>query len=116
MPLIELNSDTIGDLGGGTARPMINQELAKAVDDLYDRGEEDGKPRQVIIKIDLVRKEHLIVAQATAEAKLPPRRAYATSTEINHKSGQPVMLFQSANPERADQPTFEDVTEDGEIK
>lgn len=99
--------ETIAELDNGTAGPLIDREIARAVADLYDRGEEDQKPRKVVIQLELTVKSGLVVTDVTAEAKLPPRRARSTAAEVRHRDQQPVLCFQTHNPERHDQPTFE---------
>ena len=50
---VSLTCDTIGDQDNGIARHLIDSEITKAVNDLDDRGEEDGKPRKVSIELEL---------------------------------------------------------------
>lgn len=99
--------ETIADLDNGTAGPLIDREIARAVADLVDRGEEDGKARKVVIQLELTIKNGIVVTDVTADAKLPPKRTRSTATEARYRDSEPVLCFQTHNPDRADQPTFD---------
>ncbi len=110
--LINLSCDSIGDLDAGIARQLINREIDRAVADLEDRGEEDGKPRKVIIQLELETRDGLVVATAVCEAKLPPRRSGATaaSMRMRQRGSEKVseLCFQDLNADNPDQPTIHD--------
>lgn len=108
MALVSLSIDSIGDLNHGAARLLIQREIDRAVADLDDRGDEDGKPRKVVIQVELTRDKDFIVATVAAEAKLPPRRTGGTSAEIRAKDGVSILNFRDDNDERVDQPTLRD--------
>lgn len=106
---VVLSCDTIGDLDGGIARLLIDKEIAKAVNDLDDRGEQDGKPRKVNITVELITNKGLVVGTVSVDAKLPPRVSNSTAMRPRMASkGQTEVLFQASNGENPDQPTFND--------
>lgn len=106
--------DTLAELDNGTAGPVIDREINRAVDDLIDRGEEDGKPRKVVIQLELTIKNGIVVVDVTADAKLPPKRTRSTASEVRHRNQQPELCFQTHNPARHDQPTFDALENDKE--
>lgn len=109
---VALTCDTIGDQDNGIARHLIDNEITKAVNDLDDRGEEDGKPRKVVIEIEMVSANGLVISTVSAQAKLPARRTRNTAGEMRMAGkGTHAIVFQQHNGDRADQPTFEDVGE-----
>ena len=114
MAQATITLETIGDLDGGAAALTINNAIHRAVADLYDRGEEDGKTRKVAINLDLTIKSGIVVADVLAEAKLPPYRTNSTACVVKHIGGKPTLQFQTHNPERADQPTFDALDESEE--
>lgn len=104
--------DSIGEQDGGMARFLIDREINRAINDLEDRAEHDGKPRKVVIEVELMVKEGLIIADVSATAKLPAYRSRKTVCKLRMESkGQHALIFQTANPENPDQPTFGDVSE-----
>lgn len=106
---VALSCDTIGDQDSGIARPIIDAEIQKALDDLADRGEEDGKTRKVIIEIEIGLHNGMPYSNIAAQAKLPARRSRNTAGKMRMKAkGQHEFLFQADNRDNADQPTFDD--------
>ena len=113
---VALSCDTIGDQDSGMARFLVDAEIQKALNDLADRAEEDGKSRRVMIEIEIGLHNGMVFSNVAAQAKLPPRRSKSTAGKLRMKSkGNHEMLFQPHNGDRHDQPTFE-VDEGGEIK
>lgn len=107
---VALSCDTIGDQDNGIARHLIDNEITKAVNDLDDRGEEDGKPRKVVIEIEMISVNGLVISTVSAQAKLPARRTRNTAGELRMAGkGAHAIIFQQSNAERPDQPTFDDV-------
>lgn len=98
--------ETLGALNNGAARLIVDAEIAKAITDLEDRGEEDKQPRKVTITLVLGMKEQMIVGRVSAQAVLPARSTGGTLLNLAHKSGNPVLVFQEHNAERPDQATF----------
>lgn len=115
---LRLSLETLGDLDGGSARVLINRELQRAVDDLYDRGHEDGKPRKVNITVELLHKDKLITVKALAQAKLPPMASGTTSADVTliGPKKTPVVGFQSVASDNPAQPTFPQFEEPEEDK
>jgi hypothetical protein len=112
---VALSCDTIGDQDNGIARHLIDSEITKAVNDLDDRGEEDGKPRKVAIEIEMVSANGLVISTVSAQAKLPARRTRNTAGEMRMAGkGTHLIVFQKHNSDRADQPTFGDAGDVGE--
>lgn len=113
MPAEFLTCDQIGNLDGGVARALINAEIAAAVADVTDRGEQDGKPRQVVITIEIINQKGQLIADVRAKAKCPDQRSGLTIGESRMMPGgkKTGFRFQSRNPENPMQPTFEDLDE-----
>jgi hypothetical protein len=109
VPLITLNSANIGELTNGQAKAIIDRELAKAIADLDDRGEEDGKPREVVIKIALIKSRDQVLADVRAKANLPEYRTGVTTLSVKQRGGKSELLFRNDNAENPDQPTLSDM-------
>jgi hypothetical protein len=108
---VPLKCDNIGDLDGGVARHLIDREISRAVQDLRDRGEEDEKPRKVVIQLELTNKNGLVVVDLACEAKLPPMRSNTTATKVRFvRNNEAELLFQPGNRENPDQPILDDGT------
>ena len=114
MAKMQLVLDNLGDLDGGNVRAMIDREIARAVADLDDRGQEDGKPRKVSIEIQLTNEGNLITVKVIAQAKLPPLLSGTTAADISliGPKKTPALGFQNMNPERPDQPTFPEMDQE----
>ena len=110
MAKLKLNLATLGDLDAGRARAIIDAEIAAAIADLDDRGD-DGEVRKVKIELALKQNKHgkqEVIVRAKAE--LPPRRVHPTNVKIAHDPKSPKQLsafFQEEAPDNADQETFE---------
>lgn len=100
-----LSLETLGELDEGRARAVIDHEIAKAVSDLEDRGD-DGQPRKVSIELVIVKLEGIAAASVKAQAKLPPLHTGATAAKFRHEKGQPQLQFQTMCAEDPDQATF----------
>ena len=114
---VPLSMDTIGDLDGGIFRLLVDQEIAALCRDLDDRGEEDGKPRQLEISVEAVVANGMVIITPRVKTKLPPRVSRSTAAKSRMKSkGQSELLFQPTNAENAEQPTFKapDLSDDEE--
>ena len=109
MPLQTLNAASIGELTNGQAKAIIDRELKKAISDLDDRGEEDGKPREVVIKIALIKKRDQVLADVRAKAILPEYRTGITALSAKQRGETIDLLFRSDNADNPDQPTLEDM-------
>lgn len=104
---VALSCDTIGDGDSGIARHLVDAELQKAVDDLMDRGEEDGKTRMVNLSVELGLHNGIVFWNVAAQAKLPPRKSKNTAAKVRMKAkGQHELLFQADNADNPDQPVF----------
>jgi hypothetical protein len=111
-----LKCNTLGDLDNGQAGTIIDAALTKAINDLEDRGEEDGKPRTVTISVSLQKSKGLTVIDVTASAKMPDFRSNATIAEARYKDQKHEMLFQDLNAENPNQPVFKEMdTQGGEV-
>lgn len=115
MASVSLTLENLGDLADGVARAIIDRELAAAVADIDDRGE-DGKPRKVTITVQLQKADNGVVAvHVEAKASAPPRRSKSTFGKTRQDArGRSQLFFQSNNAERPDQPTFP-ALDDGEV-
>ncbi len=107
MPQLQVNARTIADLTDGQAEAVINSAINKAISDLDDRGDEDGKERVVVIELRMANVKSITTVEVVAAAKLPPFRTHATACKKAHRAGGGVALtFQGFNSENPDQPTF----------
>lgn len=111
--LKELSAETIHLLNNGIVGAMIDQQLRVAIRDLDDRGEEDGKPRTVTIKLHVYKSKRMgVQVEAEAHVVVPAYRSAMTSSDIRIKqtSDGPakIVCFRDDNAENVDQPTFND--------
>ena len=115
MAKVNLSLKTLGDLDGGMVQAITDAAIQEAIDDLEDRGQ-DGKPRHVVIDLILTMdgRTQAPIAEVAVAAKLPPRRSGGTVAEQRHTTDGKALSFQSLNPTRPDQPTFDEF--DGETK
>lgn len=114
MALTTLTCDTLGDLAGGVARALIDREIQRAISDLEDRGEEDGKIRKVVIQVEMGFQGGLVITTVAAEAKLPPRRTSNTAADLRRRRDGSCLLFQQHDPENPAQQTFPELDEAGD--
>jgi hypothetical protein len=105
----KLSLETLGDLDNGTARQICNSALARAVDDLDDRGD-DGKERQVEIVVGMKQSKDggFVVTTVSARAKLPVYRSRATVSEINRADGHTELIFNDLAPNDPRQKTIDE--------
>jgi len=108
--LTELSCDKLGDLDNGTVRALVNSAIQSAVADLDDRGEQDGKPREVTIKLSIVNAKGLLGVTVQVATKIPEYRSGGTAAKVAVKRGKgnntvPILQFQEFNDENPDQPT-----------
>ena len=109
MAKLTLNLDTIGELQAGLAREAIDREIARAVADLMDRGEEDGKARKVAITLEMKLSKGLIILAVAAQAKLPPLQTGGTASEVRfRRPGVPELTFQANSPDNPSQSTLDE--------
>jgi hypothetical protein len=107
MPKLNLTLATLGDLDGGRAGLMIDAAILRAIGDIEDRGH-DGKPREVNIKLTLLRDGgDRISAEVKAGAKVPVYATAKTVGQLATVKGELGVAFQADNPRRPDQPTFD---------
>jgi hypothetical protein len=111
--LKNLTTETIGNLSNGQAGLVIDAALKKAIDDLEDRGEEDGKARSVKIEIAFQKFKGQTVVDVVAEVKMPNFRTDATIAEARYADGNHKLFFQDLNAENPEQPTFRVMDEPG---
>lgn len=108
MAILPVTADNIGSINGGSARLLIDKEIQKAVDDLFDRAPEDGKCRKVamIIELELLDHEQVDV-RISAQAKLPPGRTGINIAKAKASTdGQQKLVFQAFAPDDPDQSTL----------
>ena len=101
MALTGLTADSIGDLDAGVARAIIDAEILRAVADLDDRGDEDGKPRKVKIELTMTKSRGLLAVSVACKAELPPYQSRLTQGEVQERRSsrgvQKHLLFQDMN-------------------
>lgn len=111
-----LTVDRLGDLDGGIARHLINDAISTAMKDLMERGERDGKPREVTIKLAFEFSGDQIITDVRAKATVPEYRSGITVGKGRMVPGKPNevgFLFQPLNPEDPQQGTFADYEKEG---
>ena len=110
---VPLSMDTIGDLDGGIFRLLVDQEIERLTKDVEDRAEEDGRPRRLVIDIEVIKSKGMVIITPRVDVKLPPRVSGSTVAKERMRSkGQPQLLFQPYNSDHPDQGTF-DIPSDG---
>lgn len=108
--LKELTFENLGLLDEGAAGAIANAEMKTALQDLEDRGHEDGKARKVVFELEMVKVQGgKVVTRLTSQAKIPPRRTNDTTGSTRELQGQVKLLFRDNNSDNDEQPTFEDV-------
>lgn len=112
--VVPICMDTIGELDNGNTRRMVDKEIQLILSDLSDRGEEDGKPRCLVLNVEFIKVNGRLIITPRVGSKLPPRVANSTSAreQVREKDGLVEVLFQPFNAENADQPSF--ATEEAE--
>jgi hypothetical protein len=98
----KLSLETIGELDGGRSAGIINAALKAAVADLDDRGE-DGKPREVNIKLKLLKKKGNIFISAQAKTNMPAYQTDDTVGELRQTKSGIAIEFQPLAPENPQQ-------------
>jgi hypothetical protein len=106
----------LGDLDNGVVGLMIDKTIDMAVADLEDRGREDGKPREVVIKLRFGVFEGMIVAAVDCEAKLPAYRSKTQSAKLKTEAGKHKLLFDDMCRDNPDQPEFEGMKDEGDAR
>lgn len=108
--LKDLTFETLGLLDDGAAGVIANAELRIALNDLEERGHEDGKVRKVVFELEMQKiANNKVAARLSAQAKIPARRTNDTSAGFREKAGELTLQFRDNNPENEEQPTFDDV-------
>lgn len=108
--LTDLRFANLGLLDDGAAGVIADAEIQTALNDLEDRGHEDGKVRKVVFELELQKVQgNKVAARISSQAKIPPRRTNDTTASFREVSGELKLLFRDNNPENDEQPTFDDV-------
>lgn len=107
--ILPVSCDTLGDMDSGVARLIIDAAIRDAVNDLEDRGAQDGKVRKVniVISFDLM-DNGLVDARVEATAKLPARRTASTIGEVTQHGRGMSVSFRKYSPEDPRQSTLLD--------
>lgn len=102
---------SLGEIDRGAAGMAIDHAIRQAVDDTIDRGKEDGKPRKVVITLELTSNPQGDLFHATVKVayKTPELVTNATQAELRYSSvngeRKNTLVFQQGS-NRADQPTL----------
>lgn len=112
---LPINLQNLKELDNGAAGAVIDDAIRKAVADLDDRGD-DGKPRQVVIVLEIKRvpESDAITAHVEADAKLPKKRTRNTYAVVGHVQGELNLLFQSHSPQNPYQMTLDEAERKGD--
>lgn len=106
---------TLGDLDSGAAEKIITAGLNSMLADLDDRGD-DGKPREVNIKVILVRaddgRSDTVVAHVEVGTKCPSRRTAGTMGKIRMSVRGAEFQFQTLAPDDPNQRTIDELEGD----
>lgn len=95
---LPLSLENLGNLDGGAAGPLIEEELRRAVADLDDRGDDERK-RKVVVQVTMFKKEGQAFVSLAAQAKLPPRQTRDVRGRTRKERGVPRLLFDLAEEE-----------------
>lgn len=109
--LMELSAETIPLLNNGAAAMIIDKQIKLAVADLLDRGAEDGKPREVTIKLTMAVVNKMNVVEVSAGSKVPAYVSGGTQGDIRVRTekGEQIKTFVfRENGGRPDQPEFDE--------
>jgi hypothetical protein len=103
-----LSVDTLGDLDNGASRLVIDNTINLAVADLDDRGT-DGKPRKVVITLQLQQADNgLVVGHVETKLVLPALKTAGTVAEFRRRQNKSTQLvFQQFAPEDPEQTTID---------
>lgn len=101
--------EDLAHLDNGMAGKTANKAIREAIQDLIDRGKDDGKSRKIVMELELYWHNGQIVANLASQAKLPPMRTSATRCAEKDEKGESVLVFRDDNPDNAEQPTFDDL-------
>lgn len=98
-----LTLESLGELGCGQARAVIERELNAAIRDCEDRGE-DKKARKVVIEVELKKvNDETMVVNVSAKATTPKYRTENHWGKIDLNRGKPELKFSPVsltNPEQ----------------
>lgn len=112
--LTPLTAENLGKLDNGTAGAMIDYAIQSAMRDLDDRGEEDGKERQVTIKLLLKKARGQLFTEVKVQTAIPEYRSNLTVGDLRIKDQKPQFIFRDDNAENPEQPTLDDMPRQGE--
>lgn len=105
---IPICMDTIADLDNGNCRRLVDKAIKRILEDIADRGDEDGKPRMLEMSIEFVKVDGRFIITPHVAAKMPKYVAHSTqAVERIDENGECLVLFQPFNAENADQPVFD---------
>lgn len=105
--------ENLGELDNGAAKTVINAALMRAIADLDDRGD-DGKPREVTIKVSMKKIDGgLVSTHVEAATKCPSYVTNGTVCRPKVVGGQARLLFQQLAPDDPDQRTIDEALGDG---
>jgi hypothetical protein len=114
MAELKISTDSLGDLDHGSARVAIDRAISEAVSDLDDRGHEDGKPRQVVITLELKKIDNgMVSAHVETQVKMPRMRTAGTIGLIKGGPKGSQVSFQGYAPEDPRQRTLDEAEVSG---
>lgn len=103
-----LSLATLGDLGDGAARVVIDQAIARAAEDVEDRGD-DEKERKVNITLTMLREDNgEIKTTVQVGVGLPKWKTHPTRAKAVGHGDQTQLVFQSLAQDDANQTDIED--------
>lgn len=110
---VPITARTIADLDAGNAGAIIDAAIREAINDLDDRGNDDGKPRQVEIKITFDLADNgQVIASVEASPRIPRRRTHSTFGRLHVNGREAQVHFQTLDPKDPDQRTIDELEGD----
>ncbi len=107
--------DTIAELDNGNCRRLVDKAIKRILEDISDRGDEDGKPRLMELSVEFIKVDGRIIMTPTVAAKVPKYVAHSTqAVERIDENGECLVLFQPFNAANAEQPVFNEVDTDSQ--
>lgn len=111
MKLSDLGADTLAQLGQGSFGRVVDDEAARVVRDIEERGQ-DGKSRKLAITLEIYYDDERrkYVVEPSCQAKLPPQKAYPTEAKIEFDpvKRQHVLMFNPNDSDNVNQTTTVD--------
>lgn len=115
MPVLNLTSASFGGLGNGYLGKLIDKGLADIVQDIDDRGDEDGATRTLTVTVAFKPSKGQVAIVPKVATKLPALVPPLTVAEMRvGTDGKKGLAFHPASAANPQQKTFADQLADDE--